>query len=71
MAVETRDPAAVKRPPWQAAGRWTARRLQERGMELVILANGLAAVIILLGIMALLVREGLPLFREYGFLDFL
>lgn len=70
MTVQTREPV-TQRPPWWSAKRWTARHLQERGMELFILANGLTAVAILLGIMGLLVREGLPLFAEYGVLDFL
>jgi phosphate transport system permease protein len=47
-------------------------RLREKGIELFILANGVLAVLVLIGIFILLLREGLPAFfytRPWDFLS--
>jgi phosphate transport system permease protein len=49
----------------------SARRLREQAIEGFILLNALLGVVVLVGIMFLLLREGLPLFRDYSFVDFI
>jgi len=46
------------------------RRLREQAIEGFIFLNALLGVVVLVGIMGLLLREGLPLFRDYSFVDF-
>jgi phosphate transport system permease protein len=47
------------------------RRLHERAIELFILINGVVAVVVLLGVLALLIKEGFPAFYETPLLEFL
>lgn len=46
-------------------------RLKEKGIELFFFANGILAIIILIGIFYLLVSEGLPTFEEVSLKEFL
>jgi len=47
------------------------RRLGEKAVEVVIFLNGFLAIVVLLGILGLLLREGLPIFSNTNPWDFL
>ena len=61
-----------KAPPDQDLGELKKkRRLGEKAIEGIIFLNGFLAIVVLLGILGLLLKEGLPVFSETNPWDFL